>query len=62
MFFVVLTDIKSDGEGLKLVLNQRKGHEILRGTVILAVLADERKLLLFVVLMSKNLPKENLCY
>jgi hypothetical protein len=41
VFFDVLTDSKSDGEGLKLVLNQRKGHEILRGTVILAVLTDE---------------------
>jgi hypothetical protein len=61
VFFDVLTDSKSDAEGLKSVLNQRKGHEILRVTVILSVLADERKLLPFVVLRSKNLPKENLC-
>jgi hypothetical protein len=40
----VLTDTKSDTEGLKLVLNQRRGHEILRITVILSVLADERKI------------------
>jgi hypothetical protein len=40
VFFDVLTDIKSDAEGLKLVLNQRRGHEILRVTVILVVLAD----------------------
>jgi hypothetical protein len=61
VFFDVLTDSKSDAEGLKLVLNQRSGHEILRVTVILSVLVDERKLLPFVVLRSKNLSKENFC-
>jgi hypothetical protein len=61
VFFDVLTDSKSVAEGLKSVLNQRRGHEILRVTVILSVLADERKLLPFVVLRSKNHPKENLC-
>jgi hypothetical protein len=57
----VLTDPKSDTEGLKLVLNQRRGHEILRITVILSVLAGERKLLPFVFLRSKNIPRENFC-
>lgn len=61
MLFDVLIDSKSDAYGLKLVLHERRGHEILRVTVMLSVLADERKLLPFVVLRSKNLPKENLC-
>jgi hypothetical protein len=41
----MLTNAKSDAEGLKLVqvLNQRRGHKILRITVILSVLAGENE-------------------
>jgi hypothetical protein len=53
VFFDVLTDSKSDAEGLKLVLNQRRGHEILRVTVILSVLPDGGKLTPFVTVKRK---------
>jgi hypothetical protein len=43
-----------------LVLFKRKGHEELRMTVMLSVLADGKKLIPFVILERKDLTKEKL--
>jgi hypothetical protein len=49
-----------DAEVLKLIFGQRRGHEMLRVTAILLVLAHGRKLPPFIVLRRKNLPQEKL--
>jgi hypothetical protein len=56
----MLTNTKIYVQGLKLVLDQRRGHEMFRVTVIFSVLSDGRKRLPFVILRGKNLPEEKL--
>jgi hypothetical protein len=51
-------NITVDTKGSKSVIFKTTGHEKLRIIVMLSVLADGRKLTLFVILKRKNLPKE----
>jgi hypothetical protein len=62
VFFDMLTNTTVDTKGSKSVLVKITGHEKLRITVMLLVLADGRKLTPFVILKGKNLPKEKLLY
>jgi hypothetical protein len=60
MFFDMPANTTVDTKGSKSVLVKTTGHEKLRITVMLSVLADGRKLTPFVILRRKNLPKEKL--
>jgi hypothetical protein len=60
VFFDMLANTTVDIKGSKSVLVKTTGHEKLRITVMLSVLADGRKLTPFVILKTKNLPKEKL--
>jgi hypothetical protein len=60
VFFDMPANTTVDTKGSKSVLVKTTGHEKLRITVILSVLADGRKLTPFVILRRKNLPKEKL--
>jgi hypothetical protein len=58
--FLMVANTTVDTKGSKSVLVKTTGHEKLRITVMLSVLADRRKLTPFVILKRKNLPKEKL--
>jgi hypothetical protein len=60
VFFDMLANTTGDTKGCKSVLVKTTGHEKLRITVMLSVLADGKKLTPFVILRRKNLPKEKL--
>jgi hypothetical protein len=60
VFFDMPANTTVDRKGSKSVLVKTTGHEKLRITVMLSVLADGKKLTLFVILRRKNLPKEKL--
>jgi hypothetical protein len=60
IFFNMPANTTVDTKGSKSVLDKTKGHEKLRITVMLSVLADGRKLTPFVILNRKNLSKEKL--
>jgi hypothetical protein len=60
VFFDMSANTTVDTKGSKSVLVKTTGHENLRITVMLSVLADGRKLTPFVILRRKNLPKEKL--
>jgi hypothetical protein len=60
VFFDMPANTTVDTKGSKSVLVKTTGHEQLRITVMLSVLADGRKLTPFVILKRKNLPKEKL--
>jgi hypothetical protein len=59
VFFDMPANTTVDIKGSKSVLDTT-GHEKLRITAMVSVLADGRKLTPFVILRRKNLPKENL--
>jgi hypothetical protein len=59
VFFDMVANTTVDTKGSKSVLVKTTGHEKLRITVMLSVLADGRKPTPFVILKRKNLPKEN---
>jgi hypothetical protein len=60
VFFDMPANTTLDTKGSKSVLVKTTGHEKLKITVMLSVLADGRKLTPFVILRRKNLPKEKL--
>jgi hypothetical protein len=60
VFFDMPANTTVDTNGSKSVLVKTTGHEKLRITMMLSVLADGRKLTPFVILRRKNLPKEKL--
>jgi hypothetical protein len=59
IFFYIPANTTVDTKGSKSVLVKTK-HKKLRITVLLSVMADGRRLALFVTLKRKNLPKEKL--
>jgi hypothetical protein len=54
------TNITTEARGSNSALVKTTGHERLKITVTLAVLADGMKLTRFLILKRKNLPKEKL--